>query len=66
MSIVIGYRKPYSNIIVAIMKKYSLYTETELIKNIELIIPVSKVLKGKKISYITYSENTDGIFFNLG
>lgn len=68
MFLIVSYKKPYSDIILDIMKDYSLYEEDDLLKNIEKIIPISKLLKGKnekKLTHISYELNGNGINFNL-
>lgn len=68
MFLIVSYKKPYSDIILDIMRDYSLYEEDDLLKNIEKIIPISKLLKGKnekKLTHISYELNGNGINFNL-
>lgn len=68
MNIVVKYKKPYSDIILTVMNEYKLYDEKTLLKNVEKIIPISKLLKGKahkKITHISYKFNGNGINFEL-
>ncbi|MDK9581173.1 hypothetical protein [Sneathia sanguinegens] len=66
--IFVRYKKPYSDLILTIMSENSLFEENVLLNNIEKIIPVSKILKGKnnkKILGISYKTQFDGIQFDL-
>ncbi len=68
MDLIVSYKKPYSDIIIDVMNEYSLYDENILLKNVEKIIPISKLLKGKnnkKLTHISYELNSNGIKFNL-
>ncbi|WP_067142294.1 hypothetical protein [Oceanivirga salmonicida] len=67
-SIIVCYKKPTSYMVLDIMKENYLFDKSELLKNIEKVIPVSKILKNKKnknIKNIIFDNKEDKLLFYL-
>lgn len=62
------YKKPFSDYILGIIDSHKLYNNNKLLLNLEKVIPVSKILKGRKnklINGIDYEKKDEKLIFHL-
>ncbi len=67
-SLIVCYKSPTSDFILDIMEKNSLFDKNRLLKNIEKVIPVSKILRSRKnktIKNIIFDNKDDKVLFYL-
>lgn len=66
--IIVIYRKPFSDYVLAIMKTNKLNDNKKLLLNLEKVLPISQILKGrsnKLISNINYENKGEKLIFHL-
>ncbi len=66
--LIVIYRKPFSDYVLAIMKTNKLNDNKKLLLNLEKILPISQILKGrsnKLISNINYENKGEKLTFHL-
>ena len=66
--LIVIYRKPFSDYILAIMKTNKLNDNKKLLLNLEKVLPISQILKGrsnKLISNINYENKGEKLIFHL-
>ncbi len=67
-SLIICYKEPTKDLILNIMEENSLFERDKLLKNIEKVIPISKILRSKKnksIKNVIFDNKNDRILFYL-
>lgn len=66
--LIVIYRKPFSDYVLAIMKTNKLNDNKKLLLNLEKVLPISQILKGrsnKLISNINYENKEEKLIFHL-
>lgn len=66
--LIVIYRKPFSDYVLAIMKTNKLNDNKKLLLNLEKVLPISQILKGrsnKLISNINYENKGEKLIFRL-
>ncbi|GEM_PF-2048497 len=66
--LIVIYRKPFSDYVLAIMKTNKLNDNKKLLLNLEKVLPISQILKGrsnKLISNINYENKGEKLIFHL-
>lgn len=66
--LIVIYRKPFSDYVLSIMKTNKLNDNKKLLLNLEKVLPISQILKGrsnKLISNINYENKGEKLIFHL-
>lgn len=66
--LIVIYGKPFSDYVLAIMKTNKLNDNKKLLLNLEKVLPISQILKGrsnKLISNINYENKGEKLIFHL-
>ena len=66
--LIVVYKKPFSDYVLAIMKSNKLNDNKKLLLNLEKVLPISQILKGrsnKLISNINYENKGEKLIFHL-
>ena len=66
--LIVIYRKPFSDYVLAIMKTNKLNDNKKLLLNLEKVLPISQILRGrsnKLISNINYENKGEKLIFHL-
>ncbi|WP_068268410.1 hypothetical protein [Caviibacter abscessus] len=65
---IVIYKKPFSDYILGIIDANKLYNSKKLLLNLEKVLPISKILKGRKnklINNIDYEKKDEKLIFHL-
>lgn len=66
--LIVIYKKPFSDYVLAIMKSNKLNDNKKLLLNLEKVLPISQILRGrsnKLISNINYENKGEKLIFHL-
>ena len=66
--LIVIYKKPFSDYVLAIMKSNKLNDNKKLLLNLEKVLPISKILRGRSntlISNINYENKGEKLIFHL-